>query len=162
VWTQEVLKNTPFMIDDNPFERVGYEFVGWSENPQSRPGDASVWEPDHFSPQGINGELELYAIWKPVSLTFTFDPSGGKFSNGSEDIYVRSDIQFGTFPSMDSGFLNPTRQGYTFDGWYDKNGGAKIDGWNFYAMDNLDLVAKWTAEGGEPQEDIPQQPSNTV
>ena len=56
VWTQEVLKNTPFMIDDNPFERVGYEFVGWSENPQSRPGDASVWEPDHFSPQGINGE----------------------------------------------------------------------------------------------------------
>ena len=63
---------------------------------------------------------------------------------------------------MDSGFLNPSRQGYTFDGWYDKNGGAKIDGWNFYAMDNLDLVAKWTAVGGEPQEDIPQQPKNSV
>ena len=160
MWTQEVLKNTPFMIDDNPFERVGYEFAGWSTNKDARPEDA--WDYDHFAESGISEETALYAIWKPVSLTFTFDPSGGKFSNGSEDIYSRSDIQFGTFPSMDSGFLNPSRQGYTFDGWYDKNGGAKIDGWNFYAIDNLDLVAKWTAVGGEPQEDIPQQPSNSV
>lgn len=148
------------MIDENPFERVGYEFAGWSEDKDARPEDA--WDYDHFAKNGVNEETTLYAIWKSVSLTFTFDPSGGKFSNGSEDIYAKSDIQFGTFPSMDSGFLNPSRQGYTFDGWYDKNGGAKIDGWNFYAMDNLDLVAKWTAVGGEPQEDIPQQPSNPV
>ena len=114
------------MIDENPFERVGYEFAGWSTNKDARPEDA--WDYDHFAESGISEETALYAIWKPVSLTFTFDPSGGKFSNGSEDIYSRSDIQFGTFPSMDSGFLNPSRQGYTFDGWYDKNGGAKIDG----------------------------------
>lgn len=61
-----------------------------------------------------------------------------------------SNIEFETFPAVDPVYLNPVREGYEFNGWYDKNGGAHIKQWAFYAQDNMDFVAKWTAIGGTP------------
>lgn len=156
VRSQSVLRNVPFIIDNNPFEWVGHEFVGWSTNKDATEADI---QQESFAESGVPGATDLYAIWRPVTLTFTFDPNGGKFQDGSDEVYTMPNIEFGTFPRVDSTYLNPTRDGYEFNGWYDMNGGAPITKWAFYAMDNMDLVAKWTPVGGQQEEDIPQSPT---
>lgn len=159
VQQQSVLKDVPFIIDENPFERMGYEFAGWSRNKNAATADV---QQDGFSAAGISSDLDLYAIWRPVTLTFTFDPNGGKFQNGQTDTYIMSNIGFGTFPNIGAAYLNPTRDGYEFNGWYDLNGGAKISQWTFYAMDNMNFLAKWTQTGANQEPDIPQAPSNAT
>lgn len=144
VQEQSVLRDVPFIINENPFERVGYEFKGWSRNKDAT--EAEITQ-DRYSESGVDQEIDLYAIWKPITLTFTFDPNGGKFQNGQTETYTMNNIGFGTFPDVDTTYLNPTRTGYTFNGWYNLDGGARIDQWAFYAMSNMDLLAKWTATG---------------
>ena len=59
-----------------------------------------------------NGTNELTVYFKLKTVTVTFDPNGGMFSNGSEDEMVMTDTygQPLTAPV-------PTRTGYTFAGW---------------------------------------------
>ena len=130
------------MLDANPFERVGHVFMGWATSPSASPEDCI--SEDEYVFNGIPGDIDLYAIWDEVDLQIVFDPNGGQFANGSFQQYTSPSIKYGTFPSIPSEYLNPTRDGYKFDGWYNKNGGLKIASWNFYLQDNLELVAKWT------------------
>ena len=162
-YVQTPLKGVPFVIDRNPFEKVGHRFVGWTDEEGSNQSkqDYGVFyedEEDYIPPISFTDNEDLYAVWDRIMLSFTFDPSGGKFGDGSEDVHSINDIPYGQFIQVDQQILNPTRSGYVFNGWYDKSGGEHIQNWAFYATRNLDLIAKWTADGGVPQADIPQEP----
>ena len=72
----------------------------------------------------IDSRNEYYARWVPtVDIVVTFDANGGKVNDKDTDTI--------TIPAADKGKLKslpvPTREGYTFDGWYTAaSGGMKI------------------------------------
>ena len=72
----------------------------------------------------IDSRNEYYARWVPtVDIVVTFDANGGKVNDKDTDTI--------TIPAADKGKLEslpvPTREGYTFDGWYTAaSGGMKI------------------------------------
>ena len=59
-----------------------------------------------------NGTNELTVYFKLKTVTVTFDPNGGMFSDGSEDAKVMTDTYGQTLTAP-----VPTRTGYTFAGW---------------------------------------------
>ena len=66
---------------------MGKQFVGWSETQYSTTEDRQY---GYYDPSGNwistemtrTEELKLYAVWKTVIPTLTFDPNGGSFSDG--------------------------------------------------------------------------------
>lgn len=87
------------------FSRKGYDFVGWamSENGTKAYSDKSNYL------MGSDSEYTLYALWSPTKYTITYNLNGGSVSNANKTEYT---IESETFT-----LTNPTRPGYTFNGW---------------------------------------------
>ncbi|MDR1673461.1 MAG: InlB B-repeat-containing protein [Bacteroidales bacterium] len=85
-------------------ERTGYTFLGWYAN-------ATAWDFD--SP--VTANLTLVAKWTGNPYALYFDANGGTVSLASKT--VTYDAAVGTLP-------DPTRAGYTFDGWNTAQDGA--------------------------------------
>lgn len=80
-------------------------------------------------------DVALVASWTANQYTVTYDTNGG-YNNG----YSYSTITYG------SSFIlpTPTREGYTFAGWYDENGNLVTSGtWSLTG--NVTLTPSWTA-----------------
>jgi len=89
-----------FQLPENPV-REGYTFIGWYLD---KNGDVSWTQPDE-----ISANITVYAGWKQKTgneVTVTFNPQ-----NGEASTVVTFDANF-QYP------VNPTREGYTFTGWY--------------------------------------------
>lgn len=103
----QTLKHGELVEEPETPTKPGYEFVHWltSEDPSL----AQVWS---FSENTVEGDLTLYAVWKPAELTVKFDLDGGTV-NGAEqapDQTVTYGEAYGELPV-------PEKEGYTFDGW---------------------------------------------
>ena len=87
------------------FSRKGYDFAGWatSANGNKAYGDKSNYL------MGSDSEYTLYALWAPTKYTITYNLNGGSVSNANKTEYT---IESETFT-----LTNPTRPGYTFNGW---------------------------------------------
>lgn len=87
------------------FSRKGYDFVGWamSENGTKAYSDKSNYL------MGSDSEYTLFALWMPTKYKITYNLNGGSVSNANKTEYT---IESETFT-----LTNPTRQGYTFNGW---------------------------------------------
>ena len=104
-------------------ERIGYSFDGWYL------GSAKY---DFNTP--VTKDIELSAVWKINSYTFSFDTVGG--SEIADVVYEYN----ATIVRPE----NPTKTGYTFAGWMSGNevfsfANAKMP------ANNLELTAVWTA-----------------
>ncbi len=115
------------------FSRAGYTFEGWYT-------DAACTE--LFSEIGAEAimpshNLDLYAKWAPISFKVYFDANGGTCSTASID--ALSDVALGTLPT-------PTRQYYTFDGWYTAASGGTLvtSTTSFTRNEDMTLYAHWT------------------
>ena len=85
------------------------------------------------------GDVRIwYAIFRGNNYTVTFDPNGGSVSQTSKTVRYSQD--YGTLPT-------PTREGYTFDGWYTSaTGGTLITSTSTVNTgSNHTLYAHWTA-----------------
>lgn len=109
--------------------RAGFLFDGWYK------GDSKY---DFSTP--VNADTTLTAHWKadttePKFFTVSFEPGNGQPNWGD---CIGAGL---TVPKP----ADPTRDGYTFDGWYTtKSGGSKYD-FSTPVTADLNLYAHWTA-----------------
>lgn len=93
----------------NSFSRYGYSFVAWNDKSD---GTGNYYQ-DEQTIVNLNkepdGEVKLFAMWKPITVLVVFNKSGGKGGTGS------ANITFGEyFPII----IAPTKEGYKFGGYY--------------------------------------------
>ncbi len=98
----EVAEGEPVSEPEEP-ERDKFLFAGWS-------ADGATLCDLPFVPVR---DMTLYAVWERTMFTVALDANGGKFSDGKQIHYieVRKDETVGIIET-------PTREGYTFRGWY--------------------------------------------
>ena len=114
--------------------RTGYTFAGWYKN-----ADFSG-DPVEKISTGTYGNITLYAKWEVTDYSITYELNGG--TNAEENLrYTEYTILSETIA-----LANPTREGYTFAGWYQTKeySGAKITEIEKGSVGNLTLYAKWT------------------
>ncbi len=112
--------------------REGYTFDGWYT---AATGGTKITSNSKITTQTNH---TLYAHWTANKYTVTFNPNEGSVNPTSNT--VTFDAAYGTLP-------NPTREGYTFDGWYTAvSGGSKVTETTMVkTASNHTLYAHWTA-----------------
>ena len=120
---------TTSRIDKEPQTvRDGYTFAGWYK-------DSGLTEKVTF-PYEVTKAQTLYAKWEKNTYTVRFELNGG---TGVSDMTV-SEIQ--TEPV-------PTRNGYTFAGWYKDSGLTEKVTFPYEVTKTQTLYAKWEKNGPE-------------
>ncbi|WP_339257986.1 InlB B-repeat-containing protein [Paenibacillus sp. FSL R5-0713] len=124
VSNQSVSEGETATIPEAP-TRPGHVFEGWYS-------DAGLNESYSFTTPVMNN-LTLYAKWTAI-YTVTFNSNGGS-------LVADQNMQIGgnaTEPAV------PTRDGYTFNGWYSDAGLNEAYSFTTSVTGNLALYAKWT------------------
>lgn len=94
-------------LPTNTFAKKYYDFIEWNTK-------ADGTGISYKDGENINLDVEpgttitLYAKWRGVKSTITFDPDGGTVSPASKEVFYKEEI--GELPI-------PTREGYGFYGW---------------------------------------------
>ena len=150
---QVTLTTVDSKLTDMPNEpsRSGYEFNGWWDVREGTSGREITKDTVFDKTQNV------YAHWNklpdaPSYWTITFDPN-----DGSAPTMQRTTNKDNMLDSIPAG---PTRDGYTFDGWYlGSTGGEKLTT-SFVFAANRTVYAHWTKkdEGGSSQGTTPVTP----
>ena len=121
------------IFENLTFSRPGYRFDGWYTDE----GFTELFSRDGSEAVMPSTNLTLYAKWNPISYTVYFDANGGSVETTS--IAALSDVALGELPI-------PTRQYYTFDGWFTAlENGEKVTAATKFARDeDITLYAHWT------------------
>lgn len=127
-------------------EKEGLSFAGWYK-------DADLNEAWDFDSDTTSEALTLYAKWNVNEYTVTFDTKGGTA------IEPQVVIHNGTVSKPEP---DPTREGYTFGGWYTDAGCTTAYGFSTPVTGGLTLYAKWTPKPSEPDPSpvTPDRPSS--
>ena len=115
----------------------GHEFLGWFLKDSDAPWDFS---------NTVIASATLYAGWRNSSYKVSFEGNGGTFTaNGNWTGSYSEDVQSGY--RVSAKIANPTRDGYTFAGWFDEDGNA----WNASTVitGSVTYYAKWDANSYE-------------
>ena len=109
--------------------RAGYTFAGWRTS-----GGGTVAPSDK-----VTSNCELYASWKPIAYTTTFNGNGGTSNVASRQFPYAT--QYGT----NFNDVSASRTGYRFAGWYTAiSGGTRIYSYDYVPQGNRTLYAHWT------------------
>ena len=75
--------------------------------------------------EGMAATVNLYAVCNPDNYTLTINPNGGVYNNT-----ISNSTKTMTYDSSNNNDIGvPTRNGYTFDGWYtEQNNGIQVYG----------------------------------
>ena len=106
--------------------RAGYSFSGWYEDES-----LSIAFTNQTMPAR---NINLFAKWNINSYTISFESNGGSAVESSTQTYL-SEV---TEPS------NPTRTGYTFEGWYTNTSLTNKYTFGTMGSSNITLYANWT------------------
>ena len=108
--------------------KTGYDFAGWYT---SASGGSKV----SSSTKMGAGNTTIYAHWSKKYYTLSFDSTGGTSVGNRSVGYGDS---YGNLPT-------PTRQGYSFTGWYTSaSGGSKVSSSTKMGAGNVKLYAHWS------------------
>lgn len=108
--------------------RQGHAFDGWYS-------DENLTDDWNFDTDTVTKDITLYAKWTLNQYTVTFN------SNGGSDVDSLS-VDYGDTVTKPA---DPTREGYTFDGWYsDEDFKTAWDFENDTITADTTLYAKWT------------------
>ncbi len=142
------------LADDEKFNlsRKGYTFAGWS---LSADGSSALFDPDDntLKPEDIcpyaaneSRSVVLFAVWAPMTHTFSYDANGG--TGSMPPSAVLTDSHF-TVPNNAFSY-----EGYAFDGWNIKrntDGKWLSDGNGWCSEDELSVTSydKLTINAGD-------------
>ncbi len=123
-------------VEDEPLTlgnptREGYAFLGWYT-------EASFENQITEIAVGTIGNIELYAKWEPISYTITYE--------NTKDAINANPTSF-TIESETITLVDLTKDGYTFDGWF--NGQTQVTEMAQGMVGNITLTAKWSVIGYE-------------
>ena len=110
--------------------KAGYTFSGW----YSDSGLTKQW--NFF--RTIFDDITLYAKWEPNSYTISFNAQPGTCATSTKKVTYSAAV--GELPVA-------TREGYVFDGWYDKDSGKVYNSTTVYTTaGNITLYARWVVK----------------
>lgn len=124
------LSGTEFELPkEENLKKAGYTLSGWTEKGKKD----VVWK----IPATATGIKNVVAQWTANTYTVSFNANGG--TEASETRTVTYGSTYGELPT-------PTREGYTFVGWFtEQNGGTKVMAdTKVTTADNHTLCAHWT------------------
>ena len=101
---------------------------------------SSVYQSDNFcSSATANCTTSLYLKWVPISYTISYNLNGGTVSNANPTSY--------TIESSNIVLNNPTKTGYTFNGWTGSNGTSAQKSVTITkgSYGNKNYIANWNA-----------------
>lgn len=116
--------DTESFVVDAP-EKRGYTFNGWTGTDITDPCDTISIE------KGSIGDRHYVANFTPNKYTITYDYGYDNLSETQEVTFDEAYI-----------LINPSRDYYTFDGWYYMDQKVNDGRWNYTS--NIVLIAKWT------------------
>lgn len=102
--SQGFVKDTASKLEANKFTRSYYDFTGWNTK-----ADGTGMGYQNGASVSFTESTKLYAQWKPVEYTISYNLQGGNVSTANPTSY---DVTTETFK-----LTNPTKTGYTFTGW---------------------------------------------
>ncbi len=112
--------------------REGYTFTGWFS-------DQACTEAFNFDTP-ITGNTTIYAGWEEITFTVTFDTNGGS----AVDPQTVAEGECATKPA------DPTRDGYTFTGWFSDQACTEAFNFDTPITGNTTIYAGWEAVVPEP------------
>lgn len=104
------------------------EFAGWAKS-------SSAQNPTVESPFTPYADTTLYAVWKYIVFTVSYDPNGGTGSIDSVEVNSGSSVSL----SDGTGFTAP--EGKKFDSWEDEDGNAVSSPYS--PTEDITLYAVW-------------------
>jgi uncharacterized repeat protein (TIGR02543 family) len=117
--------------------RIGYTFGGWFTEEK---GEGTKYASS--TRYEIGGNLTLFAYWKPIIYTISFDPQDDRVTVSPSSKEVTYDETLGILPS-------PVRSGYNFGGWFTAPDTQRVEytsGTTYSIPASIILYAKWTAK----------------
>jgi uncharacterized repeat protein (TIGR02543 family) len=131
------------LSNSGQLQKTGYTFLNWNtlangSGTALAPG-ATLLMPD--------GNVLLYAQWKPNTYTVTYNADGGAVNPTSQVKLFGSAYGKGLDGNTNEAMPVPTKVGSSFDGWYTQPNGGGIpisDATNVTTASDHTLYAKWT------------------
>ena len=130
---QTKVHGTSLTLSSTVPTRTGYTFQGWATS--STATTATYQAGGSFS---SNANTTLYAVWKPITYTVTFNANGGSGAPASQTKTHGVTLTLST--------TTPSRTGYTFQGWATSasaTSAAYQPGGSFTTNANTTLYAVW-------------------
>jgi uncharacterized repeat protein (TIGR02543 family) len=127
-----------YKLTANKFKKTGYTFAGWNTK---KDGSGKTYK-NKASVKKLTsknkGTVTLYAQWTAAKYSITYVLNGGTNSGSNPSSYT-----YGKAVTL----KDPTRSGYTFQGWYtDKNLTKSITKISEKTSGKLTLYAGWKAK----------------
>ena len=123
--------NTRFKVKQNPFDRSGYTFLGWTDSENS----AIVLYKNHSEMQ-FSSSRDLYALWELKTYSITYKLNGGRRNVENPACFtINEDVA-----------LDTARNGkFLFGGWYDneKFSGNPVSSVKKGCTEDQTFYARW-------------------
>ena len=127
-------------------EANAYVFDGWYTTPYQSDYTKVDWNTSTLP----EGELNLYAYWKPVTRYVTVYEDATKQNLFDRNNYGYQEVGHRSFAiAPDYSLSQYTKDGYKFNGWFyvdPISGEEKAFLFNFPVTQNLEIYAKWTLD----------------
>ena len=123
--------------------KTGYTFTSWNTKK-----DGTGTKYDIGALYTVDAELTLYAQYKENTVTYTikYDANGGENAPKEQTKTKGKELVLST--------IVPTKEGYTFDGWYDKKENGKEYDFTKEVTSDISLYAYWSKIGDKTNEDV--------
>ncbi|WP_319507750.1 InlB B-repeat-containing protein [uncultured Methanolobus sp.] len=111
--------------------KTGHTFEGWNTESD---GSGTSFTPSTV----VTDDITVYAVWKPISYTVTFDKNGGDVDASPTSDTADYGTSLASLPTV------PTKTGHTFEGWNTESDGS---GTSFtpstVVTDDITVYAVW-------------------
>jgi len=126
-----------YTLPANRYEKTGHKFIGWN----TKADGTGTWFEDEQEIKNITlkhlENVTLYAQWEAEQFSINYELNGGP--NHEENPITYNAM------SEDIVLKNPSREGYTFGGWYsDANFKKRVTEIKADSAKDITLYAKWT------------------